>query len=68
MFYSRNWICLTRASCSHLSQTGGKGLFVSFDFTLDAETEIRAFFCREGREIVLVRVARILRRGRSRSA
>jgi DNA modification methylase len=37
-----------------------KGFFVSFDFTLDAENEIRAFFRREHREIVPVRVKQIL--------
>lgn len=37
-----------------------KGFFVSFDFTQDAENEVRAFFRRTGKEIVPVRVGQIL--------
>ncbi len=39
-----------------------KGFFVSFDFTLDAENEVRAFFRRTGKEIIPVRVKQILDR------
>ena len=38
-----------------------KGFFVSFDYTQDAEDEVRDFFFREGREIVPIRVSQILR-------
>ena len=37
-----------------------KEFFVSFDFTLDAENETRAFFRRSGKEIVPVKVSQIL--------
>ena len=37
-----------------------KGFFVSFDYTADAENEVRAFFRRELREIIPVRVSQIL--------
>ncbi len=37
-----------------------KGFFVSFDYTLDAENEVRAFFRRTGKEIVPVKVKQIL--------
>jgi DNA modification methylase len=37
-----------------------KGFFVSFDYTADAETEIRAFFRRTGKAIVALTVREIL--------
>ena len=37
-----------------------KGFFVSFDYTSDAETEIRAFFRKTLKEIVPVKVSQIL--------
>ena len=37
-----------------------KGFFVSFDYTLDAENEIRRFFKQTGKEIVPVKVGQIL--------
>ena len=37
-----------------------KGFFVSFDYTADAETEIRAFFKRTGKAIVALTVKEII--------
>lgn len=37
-----------------------KGFFVSFDYTQDAENEIRAFFRWTGKEIMPVRLTQIL--------
>jgi DNA modification methylase len=37
-----------------------KGFFVSFDFTLDAENEIRRFWKQQGKEIIPVKVNQIL--------